>query len=656
MRLQGGTRKADMFKQLTWADIKAWAGTNVTSRGQSYQRNHRVKELACTSNGGLVAWVEGTKMYATLVDIEDEELTSACTCPYGGVCKHAVAVVFEYLDKIDKNIPVSTVAEADPRLTLLEGTHEEEWYEESEDLEGTEELVPRQSSKDITRALHSYLEKKSKAELISLIEDMAGHYPEVLKALEDRSRLSRGEISALVNSVRKEIERLSAEPAWVNPWKGEGNVPDYSEVRDRLEMLLAKGYADEVVGLGRRLLEAGIRQVEISDDEGETAGEISACMDVVFKALSRASMPPHEQMLWAVEAELNDEYELCSGADVLWEQQHAVADWNSLAEKLLQRLNTFAPARGEDRFSRDYRRDRLADWVITALENSGRQDEIIPLCEREATETGSYVRLAKRLLAAGRREEAEQWIRRGINAIGNRWPGITSELRSILRGMKEQAEDWPSLAALHADDFLAHPTLETYKALMEAAGRAEVWPSVKAAALYYLETGQLPEKTERAVGGRTIPPWPLPETGVRQTIEARQKGFPMTGTLIDIAIAEKRPDEVIRWYDWQEAQPSGWRLTWFQDDQVAKAIAEAYPERAIAIWKELAEGQIAQTQPKAYEVAGGFLHSMRRTFKKLGRDKEWQSYISGLRQVNARKRRLLEVLDSLDGRPIIETR
>jgi len=89
---------------------------------------------------------------------------------------------------------------------------------------------------------------------------------------------------------------------------------------------------------------------------------------------------------------------------------------------------------------------------------------------------------------------------------------------------------------------------------------------------------------------------------------------------------------------------------------VAKAIAEAYPERAIAIWKELAEGQIAQTQPKAYEVAGGFLHSMRRTFKKLGRDKEWQSYISGLRQVNARKRRLLEVLDSLDGRPIIETR
>lgn len=648
--------KADIFKQLTWGDIKAWAGINITSRGQSYQRSHRVQELACTSNGGLVAWVKGTKTYATLVDIEEEELTSGCTCPYGDVCKHAVAVVLEYLEKLNQNIQVLTVAEGDPRLTLLENTQEGAWCGENEDLEHADVQPAVSRSKKVDpNALHSYLKEQSKAELIALIKDMAGRYPEVHEALHDRCHLSMGEISTLVNNVRKEIERLSAEPAWVNPWKGEGNVPDYSEVRDRLVMLLAKGYADEVIGLGKRLLEAGTHQVEMSDDEGETAGEISACMAVVFKALSQSSMPPDEQMLWAVEAELNDEYELCGGAEVFWEQQHTVADWDTLAEKLLQRLKTFAPARGEDRFSRDYRRDRLVDWVIMALENGGRRDEIISLCEREAIETGSYVRLAKRLLAAGRREEAEQWIHKGINAIQNRWPGITSELRAMLRGIREREEDWLSVAAFRGDDFLAHPTLETFKALQEAAERAEAWPSVRTAAIHYLETGQLPEKTERAAGDRTIPPWPLPETGVRETTGMRQKDFPMTRTLIDIAIAEKRPSEIIRWYDQPEARPMGLGRTWFQEDQVAKAIAEAYPDRAIAIWKKLAEGQIAQTQPKAYEVAAGFLRSMRRTFKKLGRDKEWQSYIAGLRQVNARKRRLLEVLDSLDGRPIIGT-
>jgi uncharacterized Zn finger protein len=649
--------KADIFKQLTWGDIKAWAGINVTSRGQSYQRSHRVQELACTSSGGLVAWVKGTKTYATLVDIEEEELTSACTCPYEDVCKHAVAVVLEYLERLNQNIQVPTVTEGDPRLTLLESTQEEAWYGENEDLEHADvQLTVSRSRKAAPDALHSYLKKQSKAQLIALIKDMTGRYPEVHEAIHDRCHLSLGEVSALVNNVRKEIERLSAEPAWVNPWKGEGNVPDYSEVRDRLVMLLAKEYADEVIGLGKRLLETGTRQVEMSDDEGETAGEIAACMDVVFKALSRSSMPPDEQMLWAVEAELNDEYELCGGSKLFWEQQHAVADWHILAEKLLQRLKTFAAARGEDHFSRDYQRDRLVDWVIMALENADRQDEIIPLCEREAIETGSYVRLAKRLLAAGHHEETEQWIRKGINAIRNRWPGITSELRAILRGMREKEEDWLNVAAFRGDDFLTHPTPETFKALQEAAERAGVWPSVRAGAMHYVETGEIPEGVGRTVGDRIIPPWPLPETGVSENTEMRQKDFPMTGTLIDIAIAEKRPDEVIRWYDQPEARPMGLGRTWFQEDQVAKAIAEGYPDRAIAIWKKLAEGQIAQTQPKAYEVAAGFLRNMRRTFKKLGRDKEWQSYITGLRQANARKRRLLEVLDSLDGRPIIGTR
>ena len=103
--------KADIFKQLTWGDIKAWAGINITSRGQSYQRSHRVQELACTSDGGLVAWVKGTKTYATLVDIKDEELTAACTCPYGDVCKHAVALVLEYHEELKQCILISSVAE-----------------------------------------------------------------------------------------------------------------------------------------------------------------------------------------------------------------------------------------------------------------------------------------------------------------------------------------------------------------------------------------------------------------------------------------------------------------------------------------------------------------------------------------------------------------
>ena len=122
--------KADVFKALTWNDIEAWAGKTIVSRGRSYQRSHQVRGIACTSTGGIVAWVQGTKRYATLVDIEKGNLISACTCPYGDTCKHAVAVVLEYLECLKQNIEVPTVTEQDERLVLLRDNEEEDEVED----------------------------------------------------------------------------------------------------------------------------------------------------------------------------------------------------------------------------------------------------------------------------------------------------------------------------------------------------------------------------------------------------------------------------------------------------------------------------------------------------------------------------------------------
>jgi uncharacterized Zn finger protein len=80
---------------LTWADLEAWAGTRIISRGTSYQKGGCVRELAITSDGGLLAWVRGSENYATSVSFIKGRLSSDCTCPYEGNCKHAVAVVLE---------------------------------------------------------------------------------------------------------------------------------------------------------------------------------------------------------------------------------------------------------------------------------------------------------------------------------------------------------------------------------------------------------------------------------------------------------------------------------------------------------------------------------------------------------------------------------
>jgi uncharacterized Zn finger protein len=538
---------------------------------------------------------------------------------------------------------------------LLEsGADEEEWEEDAEDTADKDiEPSPRRPSRKTTAgAWLSFLEQQTQPQLLSLLKDLAQRHPEVQQFLQDRHNLSAGAVPKLVKSLRAEIAALSAEPGWRHHWSGEGAIPDYSRVRDRLEALLAQGHADAVVEVGTELLAAGTRQVEMSDDEGETGEEIAFCLDIVFRALPRSSRAHAEQMRWAVEADLADEYELCRGAKAFWDRTHPATAWNELAEQLAQRLAQMKPGTGtggagaSPQFSDNFQRDRLSNWLILALERAGRHEEIIALCRQEAEKTGSYLRLVERLKKAKRWDEAEQWVRKGIAATEKRWPGIADQLRNSFREMRERQQDWPCVAALRADDFFGEPSLQTFQALQKAAQRAGVWPTVLAAAMHYLETG--------AHSQPSTPPWPLPESGLKPTIERPRIPPPMTDTLIDIAMAEKRPDEVLRWYDQSKPRSRGWGSGWFAEDRIAEAVAGTYPDRAVAIWKRLAEAQIALTKPKAYEEAVGYLRKVHRVLKQVGKEQDWHGYLAALRRANERKRLLVGLLDTLRGHRIVE--
>lgn len=334
--------------------------------------------------------------------VEHGELFSECTCPYDGTCKHAVATVLAYLAKLKQGVEVHVAAPDDKRLHL---------FDQSE-VKTTPAHIP------------SFLEQQSKPQLITILEELAGHVPAVRQALEDRADLDRGSVARLVEKTREEIVILSAEPGWRSHWNDEARISDYSGVRNRLAVLMDNGHADEVLSIGEELLRAGTEQVSISDDDGETGEEIAACMDVVFRALSMSSLSPADQMLWAINATLDDEYGLCEGA-AFWERERTSSDWSLVADRLFDKLALFSdtmPAHHATASSADqeptdldvpfshekYHRDRLTDWIFVTLEKSNRQQEIIPLCEREAQITGSYVRLVRRLIKAGNHERASR--------------------------------------------------------------------------------------------------------------------------------------------------------------------------------------------------------------------------------------------------------
>ena len=63
---------------------------------------------------------------------------------------------------------------------------------------------------------------------------------------------------------------------------------------------------------------------------------------------------------------------------------------------------------------------------------------------------------------------------------------------------------------------------------------------------------------------------------------------------------------------------------------------------------------IAEVKPKAYQEAGKYLRKAAKIMGKDSKSKEWDRYLRSLREQHARKIRLMEVLDNLDDKPIIE--
>ncbi|RPJ13160.1 MAG: hypothetical protein EHM30_12050, partial [Desulfobacteraceae bacterium] len=315
----------ERIADLSWDELNKWAGSKIVSRGRSYQHQGRVSSLAATSDDALIAWVDGSEQYAVRVAMGDDGLPdSVCTCPYQFGCKHAVAVVLEYMERIESNQKIPKAKQRDERLELLKDG--EGWDEyDGDDAPG----LPESVKKDID----AFLQQKTKKQLVELFIEIAVQYPEIGGELSARRQVKAGNTSVLISKIRKEIDEISSEPGWQNHWKGRGFTPDYSGIRKKMETLLAAGYADDVLILGKELMSAGIQQVEQSNDEGETADEISACMPVIVKALDQSSWENVDKMAWALEAVMEDDYSLFEALAEYLHRTHAQPDWNNLADR-----------------------------------------------------------------------------------------------------------------------------------------------------------------------------------------------------------------------------------------------------------------------------------------------------------------------------------
>ena len=190
-------KSSDPFSKLTWEDLEEWAGNVIVGRGRPYQRNGAVENLGRTEGGTLAAWVRGTRRYATRVRLTERNgLESACTCPYWDTCKHAVAVVLEYLERLKTDSAIGEIDEDDPRLLKLEAIEDEgDEYEEFRRGRGERKRQGAFRAVKIPRQLPCVRTSKSrpKPNSVALVIELADAHDAVLQLIADRRDLTSGQ-------------------------------------------------------------------------------------------------------------------------------------------------------------------------------------------------------------------------------------------------------------------------------------------------------------------------------------------------------------------------------------------------------------------------------------------------------------------------------
>ena len=661
------TENPDSVWNFTWNDLDAWVGSKTLVRGRQYQREHRVGDLARTRGGELVAWVSRSERYATAITANGGNLRSWCTCPVGTSCKHAVAVVLEYLESLKNDVPVRTLTDNDPRLLTFarsipgskaglpfaKASEQKTLSETSDNGESPCDLFAEE-------VLHAYFNGLPKEDLVVLLDELCRKYPDIGQDINAKNTLASADPEAILESLRAEIDALTIEPGRGGPWNRRSAVPDYSSMNDRMEVLLSSGLADEVLRCGMDLFRSATAEIDEMGEEGEDGEEsenvvfeVSECMKTVFLALDRSTLPVHERMMYVADIESGDSYCLRPRDHVFWNGPFTENDWSRFADLLITRLEADQSGGDMNEKSPFYAREDFIRKLLSALDAANRSEDAIRICTGAAAKPGYTTSLVRYLIRLKRWEEARQWIGREIRQVHGHY-GKEGELRSLLRELWEQEGDWLHIAGMRAEEFLSLPSIHGYRELKTSSERAGAWSQVNESVSEFLVLDKKPGSYISQSGNGERIMGILPRSGVISLKPERRIRAPAYELLLAIAIDKKDPDAVLAWYDQSETEKPACILSTILVEGIADAIAEKFPERAVTIRKRIAEAYIKEARPKSYESAIGHIRKIKKNLKDQDRLPEWELYLKDLRMNHLRKKRFIDMLAILDERPIVQ--
>lgn len=532
-------------------------------RGERYFAAGQVRRV--TVDGSTVtATVDGTRTYRVRLDVTPKSLRGRCSCPYGadGVfCKHCVATSLAWLEQGGEVGEPRAKPLSDKRLRLFLRGCDQEWL--------IEQLMTAAKSDRVLRAR---------------LAVAAGQQD----AFDDRD-------------IRDRLERAIDIPGFVDYGGAYGYFMHVGEALDEIERLIGAGFPDAAITLTEyalELLESSAERVD--DSDGGLSEAIARAEEIHLAACDAGSPDPVELAERLVTRAVGSDYELF--LDVLPDYEDVLgsaglARYRELVEQAWRKLPPKKP--------NDYsaRRFVIAHLMESLAESSGGADGLIEVLARDVSSAYDVLRIAERLCADGRDDEALTWLERGLADFEPdlRLRGLAAEIHGRA-GRRDQAGEmlWAN--------FTDRPGLDSFRALREAT--AEAFQPWRERALAFLAD------VSPAAGS-----W-----------------APGRSTLVEILLADDEIDAA-----WQAAVDGGCSDgLWLR---LARARAASHPADAIPILLRAADQAIELRNRDAYQRAVRLLAEAKVLCARCDRDGDFRDHMTAVRDAHRTKWALRQELD-----------
>jgi hypothetical protein len=522
------------------------------------------------------------------------------------------------------------------------------------------------------------LSMKSHEELLALLEQLMQRQPDIEPMIELLIELPLGATEQKQSRPGRSRERTldpstiqsQVASAFYNAGKGWGAA---NRIAADLEQLydIGKNFAEAGEWANAQVIYATVAEETITpyeeiEDEGQISWVLGECAAGLVECLQvQSTLPPDEQLDAAEREELLTAlFDLWKfgynygGIDVdvaatiaengtaherknveVWLRQEMRPEQDSSGKWRNSKIIDFlAILKRAEHFSdedllEEYRKAGLYKELVQKLLQPGRENEALGVAQTNLTESMDVTWFAEQLLKSGEvwREQALTFVETRLKEVEHALQGRPQDFASVRT--VDTYRHW--LGEKYSVYGKMQQALDVELARFQASPDETIYRAVRSAAQL---TGQ-PENR-----------WPDLRPQLIQTLEQQNRWAALVSIYLDegdvgqalAALAKMEHQSSPSPYTYRDgyhSAPNHYQI------QVAKAAEEQYPDESIRLYERVVENLITGRGRENYQQAVGYLTRVKQLYQKQGREPEWHTYITSLRNSNKSLRALKEELD-----------